>query len=451
MASVSAAPALAPAPQAAPPSASASPSPGVVGSVTSKEWVIPPRPKPGRKPATDTPPTKRKAQNRAAQRAFRERRAARVNELEEQIKQMEEDFDRKELEYKNQITELNRELSQCKDEITWWRNRCHALEQDLFQRRAPNRTAQRDESQTGTNDAMLTEGHTSGNNSSTPANDSGSRPSASCCGSTGKCQCQEDAIQISNLVNNSQQSTGRRSNEKPVVETSAETQKPEPTIKEEPELMEIDFTARFASSRPSSVIEIRGPSTPPADRCGFCREGTVCICAEMNDQPSGTDFSESVRLAPARNLSQFTPPPSDGDDRDVTLPPIKEATNPCANGPGTCAQCLEDPKRMLFCKTLADSGLKEGASRCCGGKNDCRRSNSDSVKPLTVTCSDAYTALSRHPKFSQASDDLTSWLPKLHALPKPDKDNIRGRPAIEVEAASVMNVLRYFDRRFAAK
>ncbi|EPQ66639.1 hypothetical protein BGT96224_4650 [Blumeria graminis f. sp. tritici 96224] len=43
-----------------------------MGLVTRKEWVIPPRPKPGRKPATDTPPTKRKAQNRAAQRAFRD-------------------------------------------------------------------------------------------------------------------------------------------------------------------------------------------------------------------------------------------------------------------------------------------------------------------------------------------------------------------------------------------
>ena len=59
------------------------------GTITSKEWVVPPRPKPGRKPATDTPPTKRKAQNRAAQRAFRERRAARVGELEEQLEELE--------------------------------------------------------------------------------------------------------------------------------------------------------------------------------------------------------------------------------------------------------------------------------------------------------------------------------------------------------------------------
>src|SRR5271154_4445069 len=62
-------------------------------SLTSKEWVIPPRPKPGRKPATDTPPTKRKAQNRAAQRAFRERRAARVGELEEQMKLVEDEHE----------------------------------------------------------------------------------------------------------------------------------------------------------------------------------------------------------------------------------------------------------------------------------------------------------------------------------------------------------------------
>lgn len=44
---------------------------------TSKKWVLPPRPKPGRKPSADAPAAvKRKAQNRAAQKAYRERRAA---------------------------------------------------------------------------------------------------------------------------------------------------------------------------------------------------------------------------------------------------------------------------------------------------------------------------------------------------------------------------------------
>ena len=74
---------------------------------------------------------------------------------------------------------------------------------------------------------------------------------------------------------------------------------------------------------------------------------------------------------------------------------------------------------------------------------------------LTLSCADAFTTLSRHPKFSRASDELSSWLPKLHMLPNPrdlevaEKSNARA--AMEVEAASVMGVLRYFDRRFADK
>lgn len=74
---------------------------------------------------------------------------------------------------------------------------------------------------------------------------------------------------------------------------------------------------------------------------------------------------------------------------------------------------------------------------------------------LTLSCADAFTTLSRHPNFSRASDDISNWLPKLHTLPNP-RDlalaEARGsRAAMEVEAASVMGVLRYFDRRFAEK
>lgn len=58
----------------------------------------------------DTPPTKRKAQNRAAQRAFRERRAARVNELEDQMKQMEDDQDMHVAALNEQISNLSHEV-----------------------------------------------------------------------------------------------------------------------------------------------------------------------------------------------------------------------------------------------------------------------------------------------------------------------------------------------------
>ena len=49
----------------------------------SKEWVLPPRMKPGRK-ATNRPSSKRQEQNRQAQQTFRDRRAARIAELEEE-------------------------------------------------------------------------------------------------------------------------------------------------------------------------------------------------------------------------------------------------------------------------------------------------------------------------------------------------------------------------------
>ncbi|KAG7662379.1 uncharacterized protein J8A68_004150 [[Candida] subhashii] len=79
---------------------------GVSQIVTSREWVLPPRPKPGRKPSVDTPASKRKAQNRAAQRAFRERRATRVQELEQKLMEVEKEKDIKEMGLLNTINKL---------------------------------------------------------------------------------------------------------------------------------------------------------------------------------------------------------------------------------------------------------------------------------------------------------------------------------------------------------
>ncbi|KAK6465509.1 jun-like transcription factor [Scheffersomyces coipomensis] len=125
-------------PGATPPSTASSPaesigaqSPPVMNSpafsqiITSKEWVLPPRPKPGRKPSVDTPASKRKAQNRAAQRAFRERRATRVQELEEKLMEQEKEKEVKELSLINTINKLKQEnqfliksLESIKTEIT---------------------------------------------------------------------------------------------------------------------------------------------------------------------------------------------------------------------------------------------------------------------------------------------------------------------------------------------
>lgn len=87
----------------------------------SKDWVLPPRPKPGRKPCDDIPSSKRKAQNRAAQRAFRERRANRVSELEDKIMEMERQFSIRE-------GTLNNKIQSLQNENTKLRNRIEELE-----------------------------------------------------------------------------------------------------------------------------------------------------------------------------------------------------------------------------------------------------------------------------------------------------------------------------------
>ncbi|RDW93163.1 bZIP transcription factor HapX [Aspergillus mulundensis] len=466
-------PALCIAPSAAPlapalvakPTVSPSPGPGTPGSVTSKEWVIPPRPKPGRKPATDTPPTKRKAQNRAAQRAFRERRAARVNELEDQIKCIEDEHEIHVATFKEQISNLTREVEQCRTEMGWWRDRCHALEKEVSVERAARETLVKEfrsslpDKNTSSTDAVplpprapkraRLEVEKSSPIHNQPDLDDEVPLGCNRC-STQHCQCIEDAFGMPIDFN----------------------RVPEPKIKPEPEEMEIDFTTRFAA--PHHEDTVSPVASPPVDPCGFCQDGTPCICAEMaaqEEERRRNSTFENNRLAPIQNISQFTPPPSDSDVRsEVTLPPISQATaaNPCANGPGTCSACVSDPRRTLFCKTLAASRSASGTpSGCCGGKGPdggccqsqprasaTRPSADRATTPLTLSCADAFTTLSRHPNFSRASDELASWLPKLHTLPNPrdvSQATPASRAAMEVEAASVMGVLRYFDRRFADK
>lgn len=106
--------AISPGSSDSPPNSAASPPETTRRIVTLKEWVLPPRPKPGRKPCLDTPASKRKAQNRAAQRAFRERRATRVQELEEQLAQVEKEHSNRESHLSDTVNRLLKENSSLK-------------------------------------------------------------------------------------------------------------------------------------------------------------------------------------------------------------------------------------------------------------------------------------------------------------------------------------------------
>ena len=432
-----------------PPPPSAVSSPGAASppiSLTSKEWIVPPRPKPGRKPATDTPPTKRKAQNRAAQRAFRERRAARVGELEEQMKEVEDQHEQELEVLRSHNSEIKQSLERCRSDLSTWVEKCRKLEADLARAQE-----------------QLSKHH-----SQRPAinNDTTTSDTAIGCGNCtldSHCQCIDDVVHgmtgepdAPTQAHRARSSDGS-AHKKIKLEHSASSS------------MEIDFTAAFSKAPPRHHT-----SAVVLDPCGFCSDGTPCICAEMAAEQERPDLTRpnspiSQRRPGQRQLAQFTPPPSEGDVATGTIPAIRS----CAGGPGTCAQCVADPNSTLFCKSLAASRAKDGDSTgCCGGRGSnggCCQSSvllpqratrsrtagnaamrlpapTNTRNPVTLSCADAYAALSRHSAYEQASGDMASWMPKLHPSPV----SAEGRPAMEIDAANVMAVLKDFDRRFGA-
>ncbi|KAI0017151.1 hypothetical protein F4780DRAFT_621029 [Xylariomycetidae sp. FL0641] len=515
-------------------------------SITSKEWVIPPRPKPGRKPATDTPPTKRKAQNRAAQRAFRERRAARVGELEEQLDEQREEHEREQEHLQNQVSGLDAEVQSL-------RSRCVALE-DMLEKERTERAKMASELEAmrrrwggeetsfssrpgsfsahhGSQPTSLSAGpshqpprgslastastHRNSTNAFSiaqivsPPDSSDSMGRArhapadptGCgnCSSNGPCACVDDVLAntavgcgrcsvgtkcecleaaLNSNAMNAEPELKRRPSSISAFAPEEKRQRPDPYPNE------IDFTPLYASKKKKktdAVVELptyhpppppppQQVVIPPRDSCGFCKEGTYCMCAEAAASQPPQLASHQVQ----------TPPPSENDvgptpmEYEVTstgaikLPGIRSLNRPpippppkvggCGpNGPGSCTQCLGDAKSGLFCRSLAANFEREAgkpAGGCCGGGGGagCCKSGQASVPPpnpatgINLSCADAYKTLSSHRNFDRAADEIGTWLPKLRAAPR--DTNTPARLPIEVEAASIMGVLKEFDVRF---
>ncbi|CAI6337290.1 unnamed protein product [Periconia digitata] len=113
------------------PTQESQPSPEGAGPL-SGAYVIPPRPKPGRKPAKDEPASKRKAQNRSAQQKFRAKKVQRLEELTIQLQGVQEENQRLHAESRlreARMKELEMELQQARElqnttarERDYWRS-----------------------------------------------------------------------------------------------------------------------------------------------------------------------------------------------------------------------------------------------------------------------------------------------------------------------------------------
>lgn len=96
-----------------------------------KEWVLPARAKPGRKPSVTEPLTKRKAQNRASQRAFRERKQSYLQELESKVAAYETSEIDRSVELQKLAQKLNLENEGLRKEVASWKQKATQLEDVL--------------------------------------------------------------------------------------------------------------------------------------------------------------------------------------------------------------------------------------------------------------------------------------------------------------------------------
>lgn len=407
-----------------------------------------------------------------------------------------EQEDKKEQDQLRSVVErLQVEVETYSGELFAWRDRCQRLEKELDAERARRQASQTQVKVLGAEvpvptDAVPLPPRTStrpksaivqGMQSSQMRDQFPTEEVAIGCGkcsTNSRCECIEQAFNIENIGSDISNTISKRPHT-PYGLTSNKRHRQTPNYMVKTGLvtdMEIDFTTNPASQPDigtSAPVQSSDHENLVADPCGFCSNGTPCICAEMTfGVPSGRES----RMAPAR--MQCTPPPSDGDVIRPDLQALADgisvttsSSNPCINGPGTCAQCQADPQSTLFCKSLASTRhsalastmkaqvLADTAVQCCGKPGTCCSGSepldqtssgvityTDAAQP-TVTCADAFTALSRHPAYERASAQWGEWLSQLQTTTSRSR-GMENRTAYEIESASVLGVLRFFDRRF---
>lgn len=312
------------------------------GIVTSKEWVLPPRPKPGRKPSVDTPASKRKAQNRAAQRAFRERRATRVQELEAKLLEVEKERDVKEMGLINTINKLKLEnqylvksLEQMKHDISAIKQGKHASNL------SPNHSSVLSTSPTNSTYSVQQISPAPSNNADSPPTNSSSASKRSYqlisknnaqgsdfdCGVCLKDDCLCESVGIKQSDNNSLEE--KISNFKPMQAV---------TLKKRKVTKEIDFTNKFKKTLPdfkklkssSQSVQIeqinKFDESSPVDNCGFCSDDTPCVCREAAKEAARLDQSLNDNRHEQELEQGQSDDDSDFDEHSNTLPPIQQSS-----------------------------------------------------------------------------------------------------------------------------
>lgn len=453
------------------------PKPMVTKIVTSRAWVLPPRPKPGRKPSADTPATKRKAQNRAAQRAFRERRATRVAELEEKLSEVEREKDTAELSYRNMVTKLQSDNKTLMKTLNDMRLEFNTFKQSLSNSNTSVGTAVFSNGQVTSPSPLNYFKPSPGVNHDyrfqnasqqqqqqqhlrqppsqpiSPAVSSPqSHPSATTsisskddCGNCEKddCICEQVGLRERaplKLLKRSAPVSLKRSNEVEVDYTALFAKKKPRSM---PKLKKKKPEADAAETREYSAVLANITDTDfesPMEQCGFCSDDSPCVCREaakeaanaitelQNSRKSSLlpPISRNSSVSAVNKLPVMHPGPSMEISRatststaTTTNTTTTEKKAGCTGNPGTCSQCQLDPMSTLFCTTIASKAGEGTGSPTSSVKPE---ENKSPVSPPVSTHSSKVSS----PTVLQ-EDELISMLKKPETASTPGGSSDAGR------------------------
>ncbi|KAI5897596.1 uncharacterized protein SCHCODRAFT_02145092 [Schizophyllum commune H4-8] len=413
-------------------------------ATASKEWVIPSKPKPGRKPKKETIQAKdgdnqvddkgRRVQNRAAQRAFRERKQSQLAELQARLQA----YEQGEIERNVALQNIAKRL---KEENEALRQENIALKEKLSKYED-----QQQQQPTASTSALP------------PENEKKRGRAASACTSRKKSKVDPPPAepQVTSPY-------APIASPPELVSSPESVDTPEDLRYSPPLTVDPPQTCYSSSSKPSTYAQA---ISEPAFDCGFCSEDTPCVCRIAFQQASEGLAAEAQKLsAPSLpTLIAFDDPDKSSilDNLPTYQPPVplrrRAAAAPvnsifavapvnssasaepmCSGDPSNCAACASDTFGKAFCEALVESSEAEPApaARCADCPGDCDRmrgGGSSSYAPRT-----SYSGYSTAPDFP-APEPGTSTLPNTsHTIPTHEAwQQLKSHPNVAFEDLAML-------------
>ncbi|KAI9445248.1 hypothetical protein H4582DRAFT_2108955 [Lactarius indigo] len=378
-------------------------------ATASREWVIPAKPKPGRKPKKDLTPTPgRRVQNRAAQRAFRERKQSQLAELQARIQLYEQGEIERNVAIQSVAKRLKEENDRLHNENAQLKDKIATYERERSSQKSDDIKRWKDWSRLDTKITPVFQ-------VPTPTSTVFSSPSL--VSSPGSNVSSENALSPLPV---------RSPTQGDVMFPPAAV----PTIDGMFDL----------SSGPRASVYNRNHALG-AFECGFCVDGTSCVCREiaLHPPPEASFKTEAVE-PPASSLVQVALPSAPQinvqsilDNLPPYQPPVplrrRPAVRPlrslfpvvplsanpsqvtatsagsaeCSGDPSNCLACADDVFGQAFCAAVCESLAAGGPCAGCPRGTKCtdnahsNAAQEDGDLAETIPTSDAWRQLKSHP------------------------------------------------------